>query len=211
MSQRETTSNAFEAFLYSFEEGSHAAAYRQDFDLTALVALTGGERARALQMLRERLSSGMDRRVPRALAALGAPESSPWLREAFEHWANSSSMQAEIALALASISGDQDSLVDQLIEVLLNGRGWSGRNTAAHALRQHRGSKVTSALYRALGDEDRTVRINAFDSLLSSMDVPPPTSGSELLGLKGRIAAGDLKARSALRELLSDQQPPMSS
>ena len=200
-------SKAFERFRTSVEAPVQGRDRLDSFDLDALRALEGDERSAALDMLIDLIGREADGRVADALAVTRSPQAIEPLERALERLEPGVSRNA-VARALAELKGQGGQAeADAVIETLRQG-SWSQRANAANALRRFHGPAVSAALWNALSDDHKLVRIAAVNSLyeLAGLSDWAESSATALGMLRVRIgceiAAVRRQARSELRDVL---------
>ncbi len=191
-------SPAFQRFSDSLAVTGRASM--ESYDLDALMALAGQERAQAEQILIERLTQTTDPRAPKALRQLGSQKALPALRQAMVQQAGE--MQVEVANTLWSLTRDPSSIT-AIIQVLRQDELY-GRVNAAFSLRNYPPEAVQEALMAAIEDPDKLVRANAVESLyllygLSEWE-QVPGRGISLLGLRLRSAFSSVR-QTAVKDL----------
>ena len=200
-------SSEFQLFRESLASGD--AAYREDFDIRALLELTGEERTDAEDLLIQRLLGAPDPRVPRALGYARVTRALPELEYGVVTHSNAAAMRAEVVLAIWKISEDPR-VPGWLREILASGGNTFGRNIAAHALRDFPGAASEQALRQAIQrDPSELVRINAATSLFTLLQIPPGGKGSKIAHLWSWLSSDLVSLRrrgtEQLEALLADQ------
>ncbi|NMA26301.1 MAG: hypothetical protein GX934_00880 [Burkholderiales bacterium] len=200
----------FEAFLRSFYAPLDNRAAIESFNLDALCALQGEERAQAEQLLIDQLAAGVvDTRVPDALAAMGSTAAPPYLHEALAAL-RAGPQRIAVAKALAALEPGFDNL--SVMTGSLDSIDPRSRVDVAYELRHIPGAEADEALIAALADPDEIVRLNAQDSLfekygLQALRRPFPSKTNELaLALTSSLAAVRAPAIAELRRILQGLQ-----
>lgn len=145
----------------------------EDLALHPIGELNPAERTRLNEDLVACLVQGTkDDRIARALRALPGEDSltalQRYARELRALQRPLDTTGVEAILSLAALAGFDDSSTELLLRVLEAGDAGKPRSIAAFELRNAApSSSVVSGLISALDGEDRTVRLNAADSLLS--------------------------------------------
>lgn len=182
-------------------------AWMDDFDLEALDALEGAERAQAEQILIERLELE-DRRVPRALAAMKSASAVAPLTRLLD--SAHGGVRVEVVMALWELQKFEGT-VDHLLTILRAAEA-ADRLSAAHYLSDFKEPRVNEALLTAAEkDPDPDVRATAATSLLlihGVMESPFDISqGNLLIGIASDDAACRAAALSTLGDLLQNPLP----
>jgi len=205
-----TPTPALEAFLRSFYGPLDNAEAIDRFNLEALCALQGQERALAEQLLLDRLAAGVvDTRVPAALAAMGSAAAPPHLHTALDSLP-AGAQRVAVAKALAALEPGFASL--PVMAEGLEAVDPRGRVDAAFELRHVLSDEADEALIAALADPDEMVRLNAQDSLfekhgLAELRRPLPSKANVLaLALSSSLAAVRGPAIAELRVVLHGLQ-----
>ena len=148
--------------LYSLTSSDRHFA--EDLDTEAAARLSGDDRDTALVVLIEQLDRGLDPRVPRCLAAMGAVEAATELRIAAS--TAQPATRAEAAIASAKLGGDAAFAVHALSGVLTGADTTpQGKVRAVIGLEGIGGQLALEALVAGLGDADPVVAGNAFDGI----------------------------------------------
>jgi HEAT repeat protein len=188
----------FQQFLDSFAVSDRQSA--EDYDITALLALTGKEREQAEDILIERLLQIDDPRSPRALRYLHSEKAINSLQQALTLF--NGEMLVETAFTLWELTKDQ-SLASKIIDVLQHGDLYA-RVSAANILRHFPVDIVETALFQAIDDPDKLVRANAVQSILEIHGLAPWETaagrGISLLGLRLRSRFASIRQQ-AIAEL----------
>lgn len=201
----------FQQFIDSFAVRDRESA--EDYDITALLALTGQEQEQAEDILIERLLQIDDPRAPRALRYLHSEKAISSLQQALTLFEGE--MQVEVSFALWELTKDQ-SVIPKVINVLQHGDLYA-RVSAANILRHFPVDAVEGALFQAIDDSDKLVRANVVQSILEihglSTWETAAGRGISLLGLRlrSRFVSVRQQAIVELREIIEAKKQGKSA